>query len=200
MNGINLPVIHPAFQNLRKNRRFLHFIAALIILVHAISHISRPGSNNIYSICLLLIALDIFLLVFVNNHALNSVPKLNLFFRVIECLFFLGISVEMFSSMQWFIATLHLLIGAVYLCLFYCERNLEKNEIVGIYHSGLIVPALSGNKFLLWSNVTNIEANYSKICINTPEKSLEFNLKTNLQFGELDQIHEFCRHYLGSAK
>lgn len=200
MNGINLPVIHPAFQNLRNNRKILHFVAAMIILVHAISHISRPGSNNIYFICLLLIALDIFLLVFVNSQALNSIPKLNLFFRGIECLFFLGISVEMFSRMQWFIGTVHLLIGAAYLYLFFCERNLEKNEMVGIFHSGLTVPALSGNKFLLWSHVTNIEANYSKICIYTAEKSLEFSLKTNLQFGELDQIHEFCRHYLGSGK
>ena len=44
---------------------------------------------------------------------------------------------------------------------------------------------------------THIDISYDSITIQTAEnKKLYFPLRQNLQFDELDQIHEFCRHYL----
>ena len=52
---------------------------------------------------------------------------------------------------------------------------------------------------LSMSQISSIEATYSSITIHTSlDKSYHFDLQRNLQFEELDQIHEFCRHYLGS--
>ena len=197
MNGISLPVIHPQFENLRKKGRLLHLVAATLIVVHAVSHFNQPGVPIVYFACLLLIALDIFILVFATRSSLSSMPKVNLFFRAIECVFFLGIGVEMLVKEYWLSGASHLVLGIAYSYLFYCERKLHTGEVLGIYHTGLSIPSLPDSKFLLWSSVSNLEASYSSIRVDIGEKTIEFDLQQNLQFGELDQIHEFCRHYLG---
>lgn len=199
MDGISLPVIHPQFENLRRKGRLLHLVAAILIVVHAVSHFNQPGVSFVYFACLLLIALDIFILVLATRSSLSSMPKLNLFFRIIECIFFLGIGVEMLLKEYWFSGGSHTVLGIAYSYLFYCERRLLTGEVLGIYHTGLSIPSLPESKFLLWSTVSNLEVNYSTIRVDTVEKRMEFDLQQNLQFGELDQIHEFCRHYLGKS-
>lgn len=199
MNGISLPVVHPQFQNLRQKGKLLHLLAAALIVVHAVSHFNQPGVPFIYSACLFLIALDIFILVLATRGSLSAMPKVNLFFRAIETVFFLGIGVEMLIKQHWMSGASHLILGIAFSYLFYCERKLNRGEFLGIYHTGLSIPSLPENKFLLWSKINDVEANYSTIHVSTPEKELVFDLQQNLQFGELDQIHEFCRHYLGKT-
>jgi hypothetical protein len=68
---------------------------------------------------------------------------------------------------------------------------------VALHHTGITIPALPESRFFIWSNISHIEAHYDHIIIDTSlDKSYRFNLRKNLQFEELDQIHEFCRHYL----
>ena len=93
----------------------------------------------------------------------------------------------------------HLLLGIAYVYLFYCERTANREERVGIHHTGISIPAFPESKFFLWAQISSLEATYSTITIHTSlGKSYHFELQRNLQFEELDQIHEFCRHYLGS--
>lgn len=198
MNGLSLPVIHPSFQQLKRNGRLLHVVAAGLIIIHAISHLRQPDPSKIYLACLLLIAADILILAFLGRQALSQMPRLNLFFRGVECVFFMGIAVESFLHSSWITGSIHLVISASYSYLFYCERKLN-SEWLGIHHTGITIPSLPEQKFLLWSNISQVKANYSSITIQTSiDKTYHFDLQTNLQFEELDQIHEFCRHYLGN--
>jgi hypothetical protein len=113
--------------------------------------------------------------------------------------FFFGIAINLFVESRWFMGGIHGLIGLAYSYLFWCEKKLLHNERVGIHHSGISIPALPGDRFLIWTQIDRIEAQYDSITIDTSEPhSYRFDLRQNLQFEELDQIHEFCRHYLGT--
>jgi hypothetical protein len=169
-------------------------------LAHAISHFNQPHSNPLYLGCLLLIALDIFILVIAARNALSEQPVINLFFRIIEIIFFLGIGITMLVQQQWLLGSIHVLLSVIYVYLGYCEKNIHSGECLGIYHMGVSIPALPDSKFFIWSKVNGIDAQYDSITINTAnQRSYRFELRKNLQFEELDQIHEFCRHYLGAA-
>ncbi|AXY74446.1 hypothetical protein D3H65_10860 [Paraflavitalea soli] len=199
MNSLSLPVVHPSFQKLKHAGRLLHLTAGGLILVHAISHFNQPQSSPIYLGCLLLMALDIFILVLAGKNILTDMPKVNLFFRLVEILFFLGIGITLLVEKQWAMGILHLALSVVYSYLFYCEKKLNSEEYVAIHHTGISVPSLPESKFFLWSHINGVDARYDCIIINTSSnKSYEFDLRENLAFEELDQIHEFCRHYLGS--
>ena len=91
MNSLTIPVFHPAFEKLKRSGRLLHFTAAIVILSHAVSHISQPDSSQVYFWCQLVLGLDIFLLVFLGRNILATIPTVNLFFRFVEFLFFIGI-------------------------------------------------------------------------------------------------------------
>jgi len=198
MNSLALPVVHPAFQQLKRSGRILHLAAGALILVHAISHFREPHTSPVYLGCLLLIAVDIFILVFASKNLVEDMPLVNLFFRLVEIVFFIGIGVTMFVQTRWLAGGVHVLLSIAYLYLFHCEKRLQNDEVVAIFHTGVSVPALPDSKFFLWSNIDHIEARYDCITINTSlNKIYHFDLRKNLAFEELDQIHEFCRHYLG---
>ena len=197
MNSLALPIVHPAFQNLKRSGKLLHVTAAALILLHAITQVVRPEGSYIYFGCLFLIAVDILILVFAGKNILEERPKVNLFFRFVEFIFFLGIGLDLLLKLNWINGTVHILISLIYLYLFYCENKLEKTEYVALHHTGITIPGLPESKFFIWSNISHIEAHYDHITIDTSlDKTYRFNLRTNLQFEELDQIHEFCRHYL----
>lgn len=199
MNSLSLPIVHPAFENLKRSGRVLHLAAGILILVHAISHFNQPHSSPIYLGCLLLIAVDIFILVVAGKNLLITLPRVNLFFRFVEFLFFLGIGVTLLFDKSWIAGSIHVLLSGVYIYLFHCERRVLTDEYVAIHHTGITIPALPEQQFFIWSNINRIDARYDCITIDTSlNKSYHFNLRRNLAFEELDQIHEFCRHYLGS--
>lgn len=200
MNSLALPVVHPAFQKLKRSGRFLHLTAGALILVHAISHIQQPHSNPLYLGCLFLIAVDIFILVFAAKNLVVEMPRVNLFFRLVEIIFFMGIGITMCVQARWATGSIHLLLSIAYIYLFYCEKRLRTEEFVAIFHSGVSVPALPESKFFIWTHIEQIDARYDSITIGTSlNKSYTFDLRRNLAFEELDQIHEFCRHYLGRS-
>lgn len=199
MNSLSLPVVHPSFQKLKHAGRLLHLTAGGLILAHAISHFNQPQSSPIYLGCLLLMALDIFILVLAGKNILNDMPKVNLFFRLSEILFFLGIGIMLCVEQKWFMGILHLALSILYSYLFYCEKKVNTAEVVAIHHTGISIPSLPESKFFLWTHINGVDARYDCITINTSEqKNYQFDLRKNLAFEELDQIHEFCRHYLGN--
>jgi len=198
MNSLSIPVVHPAFEKLKRSGRLLHFTAGIVIISHAISHINQPHSSQLYFWCQIIFGLDIFLLVFMGRNILQSMPKVNLFFRAAEALFFLCIGILLLLKLSWVSGIFHAGISLVYCYLLYCERRVNSEEMVSIHHTGVTIPNLPDSKFLLWSHINKLQARYDSIEIETSEsKHIRFDFRRNLQFEELDQIHEFCRHYLG---
>ena len=69
--------------------------------------------------------------------------------------------------------------------------------MVKFNHIGITISGMPESEFFLWSRINNIDIRYDSVTIDTSEnKQFQFSLRQNLQFEELDQIHEFCRHYL----
>jgi hypothetical protein len=199
VNSLSLSVVHPSFERLKRSGKWLHLVAGLLILTHALSHAHRTESSPVYFWCQLIISLDILILVLAGRDALSQLPLVNLFFRVVEIVFFLGIGVLMLLGGKTGIAVVHLGLSAAYGYLFYCERNLRSEELLSFHHIGVTIPGIPENRFFSWADINSVEAHYDSIHIRTSGKAdLRFDLRRNLEFGELDQIHEFCRHYLGS--
>lgn len=200
MNSLALPVVHPAFQKLKRAGRFLHFAAGGLILVHALSHINQPHSSPVYLGCLLFMAVDIFILAIAGKNITADLPLVNLFFRLVEIIFFLGIGIICCLGDEWLIGAIHIIMTLAYAYLFWCERKMLNTEYVALHHTGITIPALPDSRFYIWSNIDRIDAQYDSITIAASgDRSYHFNLRQNLQFEELDQIHEFCRHYLKQA-
>ena len=198
MNSLQLQVVHPVFRLLNNSCRLLHLTAASLLLIHALSHAAGSSAHAVYVWCQVIVAADIILLVFAGRQVLSEYPKVNLFFRGVEFLFFLGIALSAMFTENWLSAVMHFLLASFYVFLFHCEKKLRTDEIVGIYHTGISVAALPSSLFFKWSEIDRLEATYDAICIHTSHKgSFTFPLVRNLDFGELGQIHEFCRHYLG---
>ena len=201
MNSLTIPVFHPAFEKLKRSGRLLHFTAAIVIISHAISHANQPNSSQLYFWCQLILGIDIFLLVFLGRNILATLPTVNLFFRFVEFLFFVCIGILLFLKASWVSGTFHLGIGLMYFYLLYCERKVNTEERLSLHHTGITIPGLPESKFLLWSHINHLHAQYDSIEILTSDsKKIRFQFRRNLQFEELDQIHEFCRHYLGDSQ
>ena len=198
MNGISFPVIHPAFEKLKSSGRLLHLIAALLLIAHALSHLG-DSFNPVYFWCQLIFAFDILLLVFIGRNLAVTMPGINSVFRFSEFLFFLGIGIILFLEAKWVQASFHSLLGLVYIYLFHCERRIIKTEAISLHHTGVGIPGLTESKFLLWTQINELQATYHSIEIHTAQhQQLKFNFRENLTFDELDQIHDFCKHYLGN--
>ncbi len=198
MNGISFPVIHPAFEKLKNSGRLFHLIAALLLMAHALSHLGE-SFNPVYFWCQLIFAFDILLLVFIGRNLAVTMPGINSIFRFAEFLFFLGIGFILFLEAKWIQASFHVLLGVVYIYLFHCERRIIKTEAISFHHTGVGIPGLVESKFLLWTEINQLQATYHSIEIYTSHhQQLKFNFRENLSFDELDQIHDFCKHYLGN--
>jgi hypothetical protein len=197
MNSLSLPVVHPSFEKLKNSGNWLHLTAALLILIHALSHVHEQELSPVYFWCQLLIAADILILVLAGKNFLSQMPSINLFFRIVEVLFFFGIGIIMFINHKSFSGIFHICLSAAYVYLFYCERNSINKEILSFYHTGIDIPEIPSNNFFYWSEINHVEAHYDSIHIETSSnKKIDLNLRKNLGFEELDQIHEFCRYYL----
>src|SRR5579872_2510383 len=95
MDSISLPVVSPTFERLKRNGIWLHSLAGALILAHAVSHFRSETTHTLYFWCLLLISLDIFLLVIAGRDLLHQLPRVNLFFRLVEIIFFFCIGTLM---------------------------------------------------------------------------------------------------------
>lgn len=200
MNALAIPIVHPAYENLKRIGRFLHFIAGLLILLNAIQELKQPHVNQLYFWCQLIIGLDILIMVFTSRNLVQELPKVNMVFRFIECIIFLGAAGILLLQGNWIMGIVLVLISAAYGYLMYCEGKVTRVEIVAFHHIGITISGIPSSSFFLWSNVNNVEAHYDSITIETSHAGvLRYELRRNLQFEELDQIHEFCRHYLKSS-
>ena len=196
MNGISFPVIHPAFEKLKNSGRLLHLIAALLLIGHAFGHLG-DSFNPVYFWCQLIFAIDILLLVFIGRNLAVTMPGINSIFRLAEFFFFLGIATLLFIEAKWIQAGFHILFSLAYAYLFHCERRINKTEAISFHHTGVVIPGLMENRFLLWAQINKLQATYHSVEIETAQQHVKFNFRENLSFDELDQIHDFCKHYLG---
>src|ERR1700761_2414255 len=110
MDSISLPIVHPIFEKIKRSSNWLHVVAGALILTHAISHLHKESHPGLYFWCLLIISIDIFILVAAGRDILRQMPKVNIFFRLVEIIFFFGIGILMFLQGQLLTSITHLLL------------------------------------------------------------------------------------------
>jgi hypothetical protein len=193
----SLAVVHPAFELLKRSARLLHFIAASIIVVNAIHLLQAHQVNKILCYTQLIIAADIYLLVFFGGMVLIDAPRLNLIFRLIETLTIMGIAITLVSDGHLWFGILHSIAGAAYFFLFYREWRVIQSEAIAISATGITVPNFVKDAEIGWNEVKTIIPKYHSIIIETlRNKKIEFSLRQNLKIDELEQIDEFCKKHL----
>jgi len=192
----SLPVIHPAFELLKRSARILHFIAAAAISIAAL-HQWQAHGGKVLSCTLFIIALDIFILVFFTGEILTETPRLNILFRLIESFALLGISLILFKDGHGFPAVLNLLASLGYFLLMHREVRVINQENIGIKSTGISLPSLLKDAEISWDEIKNIVPKYHSIVIETiRNKKMEFDLRRNLQIDELEKIDTFCKQHL----
>ena len=193
----SLQIIHPAFELLKRSARVLHFIAASIILINALHLLQVHNGNKLLCYTQMIIALDIFLLVFLGGVLLVEAPKLNLIFRLFEVCTLFGISLTLMKDGHSWFGVVHLIASAGYLFLFYREWRVIRSEAVDISQTGIRVPNFVKDAEISWNEVKNIIPRYHSIIIETlRHKTIEFSLRKNLKIDELEQIDDFCKKHM----
>ncbi|MEO5892803.1 MAG: hypothetical protein ABIQ31_21315 [Ferruginibacter sp.] len=196
-----LPVIHPAFELLKRSARMLHFIGASIILINGLHLLQEAGSGKLLCYFQLVIAAEIFLVIFLAKTLLIDSPGLNVFFRIIESLTLMGIAFTLISYGYSFAGWIHLFISASYFFLFYREWRIMRSESVNIRQTGITIPNFIKDEEIGWPEVKSIIPKYHSIIIETfRNKRVQFQLRRNLKIEELQQIDEFCRQHLAADR
>ncbi len=193
----SLAVVHPAFELLKRWPRVLHFIAASVIFIAALHLLEAHNANKVLCYTQMVIAVDIFLLVFLGGVLLIEAPRLNLIFRLIEVLTIMGIGCTLMADGHNWLGFIHLTAAASYLFLFYREWRVIRSEAVAISHTGISIPNFAKDAEIGWNEVKSIIPKYHSIIIETlRHKKIEFSLRQNLKIDELEQIDDFCQKHL----
>jgi len=193
----SLQIVHPAFELLKRSARVLHFIAASIILINALHTLQAHGGSKLLCYTQMVIAADIYLLVFFGGVLLIEAPRLNLIFRLIEALTLLGIASTLITDGHNWFGLLHLMVSAAYLFLFRRELRVIRSEAVDIKPTGITIPNFAKDAEISWDEIKTIIPKYHSIIIETfCNKKVEFNLRQNLKIDELEQIDDFCRKHM----
>jgi len=193
----SLQIVHPAFELLKRSARILHFIAASVIFIDALHLLIAHDGNKILCYTQMVIAVDIFVLVFFAGPLLVVAPRLNLIFRFCETLVLFGIAVTLFTDGHTWFAIMHFIAAAGYLFLFYREWRVMRSEAVDITATGITIPNFLKDAEIGWNEIKTIIPKYHSIIIETlRNQKIEFNLRENLKIDELGQIDEFCRKHL----
>ena len=192
-----LPVIHPAFELLKRSSRILHFIGASVILVNGLYFLQEHAATKLMCYLQIIIAAEVYLVLLLGKDLLIGSAVLNIFFRVVESCALLGIGFTLISFDHIVSGYVHLFISAGYFFLFYREWRILHSESINIRQTGITIPNFMMDEEISWPEIKMIVPGYHTISIETfRNKRMQFELRKNLKIEELQQIDEFCRQHL----
>ncbi len=195
---LSVSIVHPAYSNLKKYSPFLHFFAGLVFIAGAVYEFKLD--NRITAFCEIVIGLDVIALAFMRGFAEES-SRLNASFRMIEVIVFGGLSILAMLDQSWITASLLAIATAMYYYIFYCEMKLINTERVAVHHLGVTISNFPKDKELDWEQIQSLEALPHSITIRTTKNKMHrFEFQKAIAFDELEQIHEFCNHYLNTSR
>ena len=194
-----LPIIHPAFELLKRSARALHFIGASVILISGLHLLQEHESTKLLCYLQMIIAGEIYLVLFLGRTLFRDSPGLNVFFRIIESLTLMGIGFTLMSNGHILPGWVHLFVSAGYFFLFYREWRIMRSESINIRQTGITIPNFIKDEEIGWPEIKSIIPKYHSIIIETfRNKRIQFQLRRNLKIDELQQIDEFCRQHLAA--
>jgi len=128
----SLSIVHPSFESLKNVSRLLHFMAAAFIVLNAVHQLAAHEGNKITCYTQIVIAADIFILVFFGAGLLATLPKVGVLFRLIEALTFLGVWITLTNESHPYPGMLHAVFSAIYFFICYREWRMSVSEAVEI--------------------------------------------------------------------
>jgi hypothetical protein len=189
----SLSIVHPSFESLKNISRLLHFMAAAFIALNAVHQLSAHEGNRVICYTQLVIAADIFILVFFGAGLLAALPKVGVLFRLIEALTFMGVWVTLSNESHPYSGALHGIFSGVYFFICYREWRISISEAIEIKPTGITIPNFIANGEISWLHIKKVVTNYNSIIIETARnKKVQFQLRKNLKIEELEQINDFC--------
>lgn len=189
----SLSIINPSYESQKNAARLLHFMAAAFISINAVHQLKSHDGDMLICYTELVIAADIFILVFFGAGILYALPKVGVIFRAIESLVFLGNCIKLNDQSHSYLAILNGFIAAIYLLIAYREWRISISEEIEIKPTGITIPNFVANAEISWMHVKKVVADYNSILIETAKnKKVKFELRNNLKIEELVQINEFC--------
>ncbi len=195
---LSVSIVHPAYSNLKKISPILHFLAGTVFLTAATYEFRMD--NRITAFCEIVIALDVIAVAFMRGFAEES-TRLNATFRLIEVLVFGGLTILAGLEQSWITTIFLALATGMYYYVFHCERKIINSERVAVHHLGVTISNFPKDKELDWEQIQELEALPHSITIRTTKnKTLRFEFQKAIAFDELEQIHEFCSHYLNTSR
>ncbi|NCU02437.1 MAG: hypothetical protein GXC73_00490 [Chitinophagaceae bacterium] len=193
---LTVSIVHPQYNNLKKYSPVLHFLAGTVFIAAAVYEFRID--NRITAFSELVIGIDVITLAFMRGFAEDS-SRMNAIFRFIEVLVFGGLTILAALDQSWITACFLAIATGMYYYVFHCERKVINREKVSVHHLGVTISNFPKDKELEWDEITDLEALPHSITIFTSRKKiLRFDFQKAIAFDELEQIHEFCRHYLKS--
>jgi len=189
----SLSIVHPSIELLKNASRLLHFMAAAFIAINAAHQLSAHEGSSIICYTQLVIAFDIFILVFFGAGIVTGSPRVNVLFRFIEASTFLGLAFTLTMGNHPVLGVLHAVLSIVYFFLFYREWRISVSEAVELKASGITVPYFFAHAEIKWLHIKKVVAGYSSVSIETVmDEKVQFQLRNNLKIEELEQINDFC--------
>ena len=194
---LSVSIIHPQSINLKRISPFLHFVAGLVFMCGA--YYEFVADNRITAFCEFIIGADVMAIAFMKRFAEES-TKLNAWFRFIEVLVFTGIGILILLNESYILSGLCFVTAGMYAYVFFCERKLILKEKVEVHHLGVTISSFPKDKYLDWEQIEDINAvPHSITIISKKKKTYHFNFEKGIALSELEQIHEFCSHYLKTS-
>ena len=126
------PLYIPSFELLKNAYRLLHFMATVVIALKAVHQLSANEGNKIICYEQLVIAADIFILLFFGAGLLAELPKVGVLFRLIQALTFMWIWLTPGNESHPYSAMLHAAFSGVYIFLCYREWCISLSEAIEI--------------------------------------------------------------------
>ena len=193
---LSVSIVHPAFSNLKKISPLLHFFAGLVFIAAAAYEFRM--NNRTTAFCEIVIGLDVIALAFIRGFADES-SRMNASFRLVEVIVFGGLSILALLDQSLATATLLALATGMYYYVFHCEKKMISQEKVSVHHLGVTISNFPRDKELSWEQIRQLDAHPHSITIYTHQNKIHrFEFQKAIAFDELEQIHEFCHHYLTS--
>ena len=191
---LSVSIVHPAYNNLKKFSPILHFLAGLVFL--AAGGYEFRMDNRITAFCEIVIGIDVIVLAFMRGIAEQS-SRLNASFRLIEVLVFGGLTILAILEQSWVTGAILTLATGMYYYVFHCEKKMISREKVSVHHLGVTISNFPRDKELSWEQIRQLDAYPHSITIYTHRNKIHrFEFQKAIAFDELEQIHEFCQHYL----
>ena len=193
---LSVSIVHPSYNHLKKMSPLLHFLAGAVFF--AAGSYEFRMDNRITAFCEIIIAVDVITVAFLRGFAEES-SRLNATFRLIEVLVFGGLGILALLDQSWATACFLFLATGMYYYVFHCEKKIIQKERVSVHHLGVTISHFPKDKELEWEQIQTLEALPHSITIHSSKNNIHrFEFQKAIAFDELEQIHEFCSHYLKS--